>query len=179
MIKRDSNAKFIQVGGGIFWGQVYCLCSGKWSSWEKWNNKQYNDILEKQQQIPVLITIAYENKRQWWMFKDKIYWGDESYSEEEMHALIIERVEKEKIKLKRAITRMNNNVSLSNLREPIPDDVKIFVWQRDKGCCVKCGSQENLEFDHIIPVARGGNNTARNIQLLCERCNRSKGANLI
>ena len=58
-------------------------------------------------------------------------------------------------------------------RQPIPDDVKMFVWQRDGGRCVQCGSQENLEYDHIIPVSKGGSNTARNIQLLCEKCNRS------
>lgn len=63
-------------------------------------------------------------------------------------------------------------------RQPISDDIKIFVWQRDNGCCVMCGSQENLEFDHIIPVSMGGSNTARNIQLLCEKHNRSKGGNL-
>ena len=59
-------------------------------------------------------------------------------------------------------------------RERIPDDVQIFVWDRDGGKCVKCGSQENLEFDHIIPVSKGGSNTARNIQLLRETCNREK-----
>ncbi|MBN1139724.1 MAG: HNH endonuclease [Anaerolineae bacterium] len=63
-------------------------------------------------------------------------------------------------------------------RSPIPDEVKMFVWRRDGGCCVKCGSRENLEFDHIIPLAMGGSNTARNLQLLCEKCNRSKGAGL-
>lgn len=63
-------------------------------------------------------------------------------------------------------------------RERIPDDVRIFVWQRDQGKCVRCGSNERLEFDHIIPVVKGGSNTERNIQLLCERCNREKGASL-
>ncbi len=63
-------------------------------------------------------------------------------------------------------------------RLSIPDDVKMFVWQRDGGRCVKCGSQENLEYDHIIPVSKGGSNSARNIQLLCENCNRSKGGNI-
>ena len=63
-------------------------------------------------------------------------------------------------------------------RQSISDGVRMFVWQRDGGHCVKCGSQENLEYDHIIPVSKGGSNTARNIQLLCEKCNRSKGANI-
>ena len=63
-------------------------------------------------------------------------------------------------------------------RERIPDDVKIYVWKRDGGKCVVCGSREKLEFDHIIPYSMGGSNTARNLQLLCERCNRSKGADI-
>jgi 5-methylcytosine-specific restriction endonuclease McrA len=63
-------------------------------------------------------------------------------------------------------------------REPIPRDVQMFVWQRDYGRCVQCGSNENLEYDHIIPVSRGGSSTARNVQLLCQRCNRRKGAKI-
>ena len=59
-------------------------------------------------------------------------------------------------------------------REPIPQHVQDTVWRRDGGKCVKCGSQENLEFDHIIPLSKGGSNTVRNIQLLCQKCNREK-----
>jgi hypothetical protein len=65
-----------------------------------------------------------------------------------------------------------------NTREPIPQQVQMFVWQRDEGRCVKCGSQERLEYDHIIPLAKGGSNTERNIQLLCETCNRAKGSSI-
>lgn len=64
------------------------------------------------------------------------------------------------------------------VRKPIPKSVKMFVWQRDGGRCVQCGSQERLEFDHIIPWADGGSDTERNLQLLCEPCNRRKGRNL-
>ena len=59
-------------------------------------------------------------------------------------------------------------------REPIPEDVRIAVWRRDQGKCVQCDSNESLEYDHIIPVSKGGSDTVRNIQLLCETCNRKK-----
>jgi 5-methylcytosine-specific restriction endonuclease McrA len=61
-------------------------------------------------------------------------------------------------------------------RKPIPVVVRREVWRRDQGACVDCGSRERLEYDHIVPVIRGGANTVRNIELRCERCNRSKGA---
>ena len=61
-------------------------------------------------------------------------------------------------------------------REPIPEAIRHAVWRRDEGRCVQCGSQDSLEFDHVIPLSRGGANTERNLQLLCERCNRQKGA---
>ena len=60
----------------------------------------------------------------------------------------------------------------------ISQSVKDKVWNRDGGQCVECGSNENLEFDHIIPHSKGGANTYRNIQLLCESCNRSKSAKI-
>lgn len=61
----------------------------------------------------------------------------------------------------------------------IPSKVKMSVWRRDEGKCVNCKSNERLEYDHIIPVAKGGSNTERNVQLLCERCNREKAAKIV
>jgi hypothetical protein len=57
----------------------------------------------------------------------------------------------------------------------IPPSVKLEVWKRDKGKCVKCGSTDNLHFDHIIPFSKGGSSlVAENIQILCARHNISK-----
>jgi 5-methylcytosine-specific restriction endonuclease McrA len=58
----------------------------------------------------------------------------------------------------------------------IPQDVRIKVVTRDQGKCRQCGSHEDLHFDHVIPWSKGGANTVNNIQLLCGRCNRRKGA---
>jgi len=57
----------------------------------------------------------------------------------------------------------------------IPTQIKLEVWKRDKGCCVKCGSSKNLHFDHIIPYSLGGSSkAAENIQLLCAKHNLEK-----
>lgn len=79
--------------------------------------------------------------------------------------------------LSELVDRVNDPIQEERLapdRQRIPDEVKIAVWRRDGGSCVKCSSRENLEFDHIIPVSKGGSNTTRNIELLCEECNRRK-----
>ncbi len=56
----------------------------------------------------------------------------------------------------------------------IPKNVRKIVWMRDRGQCVECGSSRNLEFDHIIPVSKGGSIEAKNVQVLCSKCNRKK-----
>ena len=61
----------------------------------------------------------------------------------------------------------------------IPAAVRAEVWNRDGGKCVICGSRENLHFDHIIPVSRGGSGTSvKNVQLLCSRHNLEKSDHL-
>lgn len=62
-----------------------------------------------------------------------------------------------------------------NHERMIPSEVKLEVWKRDKGKCVKCGSTDNLHFDHIIPFSKGGSSLVKeNIQLLCARHNIEK-----
>ncbi len=56
----------------------------------------------------------------------------------------------------------------------IPRDVRQRVWTRDGGKCVDCGATDYLEYDHVIPVAKGGSNAETNVQILCRRCNLKK-----
>lgn len=56
----------------------------------------------------------------------------------------------------------------------IPRDVRQRIWVKYGGQCVDCSAKDYLEFDHIIPVAKGGSNLDANVQLLCRRCNQKK-----
>lgn len=61
----------------------------------------------------------------------------------------------------------------------IPTQVKIKVWNRDKGKCVICGDKKNLHYDHDLPFSRGGTSlTEDNIRLLCAKHNLQKGAKI-
>jgi hypothetical protein len=71
-------------------------------------------------------------------------------------------------------TDLNYDQKISLGRDCISTETKTQVWRRDQGRCSRCSSRENLEYDHIIPVSKGGSNTARNIELLCQDCNRKK-----
>ena len=60
----------------------------------------------------------------------------------------------------------------------IPLEVKWAVWGRDGGRCTfvgengqRCPACSDLDFDHIIPVARGGKSTVENVRLLCSAHN--------
>jgi len=85
---------------------------------------------------------------------------------------------KERLKFEMKEQGIISNDDDDNLRGSVPQDVQDRVWNRDGGKCVKCGSREKLEFDHIIPFSKGGSNTYRNLQILCEKCNRSKSNNI-
>lgn len=45
--------------------------------------------------------------------------------------------------------------------------------------CLSCGTKSRIAVDHVIPLSRGGTNTADNLQPLCRTCNSTKGAKTI
>ena len=60
-------------------------------------------------------------------------------------------------------------------RERIPENIRSEVWRRDGGKCANCESTSNLQFDHVIPLSKGGANSAVNLQILCSDFNIKKG----
>ncbi len=59
----------------------------------------------------------------------------------------------------------------------IPFKTQIRVVRRDNYTCQHCSKHlkdDEVEFDHIIPVAKGGSSEEHNIRLTCFDCNRVK-----
>jgi len=62
--------------------------------------------------------------------------------------------------------------------EPIPDSLRLRVLMASGRRCALCGAtsrERPLDVDHIIPRSRGGKTVLSNLQVLCIKCNRSKG----
>lgn len=61
----------------------------------------------------------------------------------------------------------------------LPKGVKNYLSIKQKQTCAICEcyiEEGSGEVDHIVPLARGGTNEIENVQLLCQPCNRRKGA---
>jgi hypothetical protein len=84
-----------------------------------------------------------------------------------------------------AVSERTGEVHRSTGRDPakrsrhIPPAVRDEVFARDGGRCTfigddgrRCDSDWNLEIDHIVPFAKGGDNSPENLRLLCARHNR-------
>jgi len=137
----------------------------------------YRAILRDQRDAPV--AVAADERRTWWMFRDRIFWEDHGLAAEEVLALALERDRRRRRRIDRALDAMGaERRAAGPRREPVPEAVRRQVFRRDGGRCVACGSEELLQFDHVIPIALGGASTAENLQLLCAPCNREKGAAL-
>lgn len=62
--------------------------------------------------------------------------------------------------------------------EPVRDSLRFRVIKEAKGRCALCGATKTvrpLDVDHIIPRSKGGKTEYENLQVLCSKCNRTKG----
>jgi 5-methylcytosine-specific restriction endonuclease McrA len=131
----------------------------------------------RQRSDPVLITSF--GGRQYWWFHDHIYWDSDLRSWDDVKVLLLDREQRQRRQVERARSRVvAAGKEAQTPREGIPRDVRLAVWERCEGKCARCGSAKLLQFDHVIPLAMGGNNSIENLQLLCDRCNQEKGGAL-
>ena len=116
---------------------------------------------------------------QYWFYRGGVLKADRHYDNEEIRLLLWDKEQREQSKLGRLkemkTAEESGTIVIRDVnRELIPEDIRAFVWRRDMGQCRKCGIKKNLQFDHVIPIAKGGASTPENLQLLCTRCNQDK-----
>jgi hypothetical protein len=121
---------------------------------------------------------VHEGRRYWWCL-GSFYWEDDGLASEDVLALVHDRRIRAQRKLERAHATMSAGQSAAKpRRNGIPREVKLAVFQRDGGRCVECGSNFDIQYDHVIPHSMGGADSVQNLQILCAPCNQSKGASL-
>lgn len=109
---------------------------------------------------------------------DCFYWEDEGLDSDDVKALIHQRERRPRQQLQTARSLMHADEAGRPTRSTIPTDRRRQAFERDGGRCVECGSNFDLQYDHNLPVARGGATTIENLQLLCAECNRRKSDSL-
>lgn len=93
------------------------------------------------------------------------------------------RIEREIASGAASHARLLKMVKQRDERRPPPaewQELRTAIFGRDDYTCQYCGTRGgSLQCDHVVPVARGGSNTADNLKTACEPCNKSKGALLL
>jgi hypothetical protein len=156
--------------------------------WElrKWRftKEEFNQFLLERHILPYRFQL---DTKIYWLFEDKLYKDNEGLTPEDVKALLVTRKRLQKSRINRAKTIAESPATTQDTltnggkasRTTLPNDVKLLVWQRDHGRCVKCGSNIEIQFDHIIPFSLGGASTPENLQILCGRCNRAKSNSIV
>jgi 5-methylcytosine-specific restriction endonuclease McrA len=61
------------------------------------------------------------------------------------------------------------------VRNTITEAERDAIFDRDGRKCLRCGTSEYLQIDHIVPFSKGGTTSRENLQTLCKSCNCRKG----
>jgi HNH endonuclease len=179
VLREVANGEFV-VSGLLF--RRYRFQAGRFApDWRPLRPGRFRALALAQETEAVELGEA-EGRRYWWC-RERFYWDSDDLSADDVLALAFERERSKRRRLDRAhavlaTERGGAPAPPGARRERIPSEVRRAVFERDGGRCVECGSDFDLQYDHVIPLALGGANSERNLQLLCSQCNQRKGASL-
>lgn len=183
MLQRIENVSTLheRTFWGLFTGKghvVVVVGRKRFRVMEKTHKNDFYADVARSQTYPVCFVRSGE--RAYWCFADRWFWDNEDLDDEQVHALIVTRDQRRQASINRAksTVAMTEVPITPSARGAIPEDIKQLVWTRDQGRCRLCGSNVELQFDHIIPWSMGGATSPENLQVLCGPCNRRKGASV-
>jgi 5-methylcytosine-specific restriction protein A len=76
--------------------------------------------------------------------------------------------------------RLQSDSPLPTKRTRLTTAQRWRLYRNQDGKCQRCKNPfliDEMEDDHLLPVATGGSNDVKNRRLLCKKCNRQKGKN--
>ena len=174
MLREAKNANFVREGL-VF--KRYRFIHGKIRLARPLKEPQFV-ALQTAQAHQATEVMVHEGRRYWWCL-GSFYWEDNGLAPDDVLALVHDRRMRAQRKLERAHASMSaGQLDTKARRNGIPREVKLAVFERDGGRCVECGSNFDIQYDHVIPHSLGGADSVQNLQILCAPCNKSKGASL-
>jgi len=177
-VKTSSNARHHFAWLIEYWRRSLPASLPDYAAWQMARLNELQKILMDQQLwTQSQLEPMYIPPLHGYLYQNGLYKVDAPLTEDQKCLLVREAFDAERRKFERLSHKFAGAAS-GTVRTKIPEQTRIEVWRRDGGACAKCGSRERLEYDHIIPVSKGGSNTARNVELLCESCNRAKQAEI-
>lgn len=162
-LQQDPNAGFWRDSRGFLWGNRIWF-AGTGCPPCQLHPDTYLRLRAWRDQGDLPVFVARARRRQWWWWRNAFYWESGDCGPEDVAALLmmLERDDEQGVEWELD----------AHLAEPIPEDVKRLVYERDMGRCLACGSDELIQYDHVVPWSMGGGNEPLNIRLLCAECNR-------
>lgn len=188
-VLQDDNAGFWRDNSGFLWGnRVWFAATG--CAPRRLRPGTYGLLRNWHDEAKLPVFVTRESGRQWWWWQNAFYWESGDYEPEDMHALLtlvhaegrpratgdhFAGAQSENghadTETGAGLLCLERELEL-RFAEPIPEEVKRLVFDRDGGRCVQCGSPDLIQFDHILPFLEGGGNEPANLRLLCGGCNR-------
>jgi hypothetical protein len=178
MLRADKKAEFIRLGWTLpraFTGRIALQSGGRIFDF-RCKPAWYAAASRAQLDDPV--HLFDEEERSYWWFHDCVFWEDDDLDGIDVKALVLQRERSAQRKLQTAHSLMRAEEAGRSQRSPVPTEVRRAVFERDGGACTECGSGFDLQYDHVLPLSRGGATAVENLQLLCGDCNRRKGASI-
>jgi 5-methylcytosine-specific restriction endonuclease McrA len=81
---------------------------------------------------------------------------------------------REDVKIGRAVRERKRQARKNGAEYPLTVKEWLWILEICGYTCLRCGAVANITQDHMIPLSRGGNHSADNVQPLCLSCNSSK-----
>ena len=75
--------------------------------------------------------------------------------------------------------RRRQRIRKNGGRHTQEDVVRTLESQQGLCACCKRDVRSGFEVDHVVPISKGGSDGPENLQILCSRCNKLKGATII